>query len=238
MAALVSSLLAFALSCAVAGAAALVPVPSLKPSLPVAGLEPNRGQAEAEILFLSRGIPSLAVTAQSVLYSPLGVRLSLLASNPNPAVRFADPLPGLVNSFTGADAQKWVTGIPRYATAHLAEVYPGIDGQYAIGADGQSTLKLLFRPGIDPKPVAFEIAQALSIVRNSDGSVLARLGISRYDPTLIYVAPLAFQETASGRVSRSVRFEVQSTTRFGFLVEGRDIQPRITTETSCDTKTL
>jgi len=222
MAALVSSLLAFALSCAVAGAAALVPVPSLKPYLPVAGLEPNRGQAEAEILFLSRGIPSLAVTAQSVLYSPLGVRLSLLASNPNPAVRFADPLPGLVNSFTGADAQKWVTGIPRYATAHLAEVYPGIDGQYAIGADGQSTLKLLFRPGIDPKPVAFEIAQALSIVRNSDGSVLARLGISRYDPTLIYVAPLAFQETASGRVSRSVRFEVQSTTRFGFLVEGRD----------------
>ena len=74
MPALRMSLLALTLSCAVAGAAAL---------------EPNRGQAKAEILFLSRGLPSLAVTAQSVWYSPLAIRMSFVASHPNPAVGFS-----------------------------------------------------------------------------------------------------------------------------------------------------
>ena len=96
------TLLAFALSCSIASAAALVTIPTLQPSLPVGGLEPNQGQAKAGILFLSPGKTSLAVTAQSVLYSPLSATLNLVASNPNPAVSFSDPLPGLVNSYTGA----------------------------------------------------------------------------------------------------------------------------------------
>ena len=217
-----SSLLVFTLSCSVAHAAALVPVPDLKTTLPAAGLELNRGQAKAEILFLSRGGTSLAVTAGSILYSPLGVRLSFLMSNSDPAVSFLDPLPGVANSFTGADTRKWVTGIPRYATAHLAEIYPGTDGEYVVDSGGQLTLRLLFRPGIDPKPVVFEIAKATSIEQNADGSIFARLGTSKLDPRLGFVAPIAFQETASGRVSRTVRFEVQSATRFGLLVAGRD----------------
>jgi hypothetical protein len=44
----------------------------------------NQGQAKAGILFLCTGATSsLAVTAESVLYSPLGVALNLVASNPN-----------------------------------------------------------------------------------------------------------------------------------------------------------
>lgn len=70
-----STLLAFVIPCATANGAALVPVPTLQPNLPVAGLEHNRGQAKAGILFLSPGNGSIAVTAQSVLYSPLGVNL-------------------------------------------------------------------------------------------------------------------------------------------------------------------
>ena len=218
-----SRFLGFILSCAVAGAAALVPVPGPKGPFPLMGLEPNRGQAKPEILFLARGYSSLAVTGQSVLYSPLGVRLSLAAGNPNPAVRFSDPLPGAVNSFTGAETRKWVTGIPRYAAAHLAEVYPGVDVQYVMAADGQLALKLLFRSGVDPKAVVFEVPKAVATARSSDGSLYVRLGPNvRFDPALVYPPPVAFQEAASGRVSRNVTFEVRSTTRFGFQVEERD----------------
>ena len=219
---LLSRLLAFAVSCAVADAAALVPVPGLKLSLPLAGLEPNGGQAKAEILFHSRGGSSLAVTAQSVLYSPLGVRLSFLASNPNPAVRFSDTLPGVVNSFTGADAQKWLTGISRYSTARLADVYPGIDAQYVMGRDGQLTLRLLSRAGVDLKTVVFEIPKAVAMGLNPDGSLGVRVGPSKEDPRLVYTPPVAFQEAASGRVSRSVGYAVQSATRFGLEIEALD----------------
>jgi hypothetical protein len=93
----------------------------------------NQGQAKAGILFLSPGI-SMAVTAHSVLYSRSGATLSLVASNLNPTVSFSDPLPGLVNSYTGADPQEWIARIPRYGTANLATVYPGINAQYTIGA--------------------------------------------------------------------------------------------------------
>jgi hypothetical protein len=138
------------LSCAVASAAALVPVPS-PGNLPAVGyLEPNGGQAKPEILFLRRGTSSLAVTAQSVLYSPLGVRLNLVASNSNPTVRFTDPLPGVVNVFTGPDPRKWVTGITRYTKANLTGVYPGVDVQYEADTDGQVTIRLLLAAGTDP----------------------------------------------------------------------------------------
>jgi uncharacterized protein (TIGR03437 family) len=208
----------------VASAAALVPIAGPKlSSLSVAGLEANRGQGRPEILFLSRGLnSSVAVTAQSILLSLHGARLDLLASNPNPTVRFTDPLPGVVNSFTGADARKWVTGIPRFATAQLSGVYPGIDVQYTMAADGQLTLALLCSPGTDPKLAVFEIGKAVSITRGTLGELFVRLGPSKIDPVLYYATPLAFQETASGRAARNVSFEVQSATRFGFQVEGYD----------------
>jgi uncharacterized protein (TIGR03437 family) len=212
-------LLALALSCEVASAAAVVPIPTLQPSLPV-GLEPNRGQAKPGILFLSSGTTPIAVTAGSISYSPLGANLTLLASNPNPQVSFSNPQPGLVNSYTGADPQKWVTGIPRYAMATLLAVYPGIDAQYTIGADGALTLNLTFQPGVDPKVVTFQIPQAAALVQRSDGSLLVKFGPNPFYP-LYYPAPLAFQTARSGSVNRSVNFVLQST-GFGLVVPGLD----------------
>ena len=160
-----------------ARAAALVPVPAPpQPPAPVPGLEANRGQAKAGILFLiPESSGSIAVTAQSVLYSPVGVSLSLVASNPNPTVSPSDLLPG-VNYYTGADPHKWVSRIQRYGTADLAGVYPGINAEYTIGSDGTLTLNLLLSQGTDPKAVQFQIAPAALMMVNPDGSLTARLG--------------------------------------------------------------
>ena len=227
MRSLLSALPAFVLSCSIASAAALVPVPTFQPTLPVPGLEQNRGQATAGILFLCPCSPSTAVTAQSVLYSPMGIALSLVASNPNPTVSFTDPLPGLANSCTGTAPQGWITGIPRYGTAKLAAVYPGIDAQYTVGANGVLTLNLLLAAGVAPQTVAFQIAQATSMAVNSDGSLLVTYGPPSYLPeipsaALTFAAPLAVQ-TSTGQASRGVSFVVQSATRFGLAVQGLDI---------------
>jgi hypothetical protein len=214
--------LAWMLSCAVASAAALVPVPS-PGNLPAVGyLEPNGGQAKPEILFLRRGTSSLAVTAQSVLYSPLGVRLNLVASNSNPTVRFTDPLPGVVNVFTGPDPQKWVTGITRYTRANLTGVYPGIEVQYEADTDGQVTVRLLLAAGTDPAIVRFEMPQAVNATTGVGGSLALRLGPSRTDPQLFYPVPVAFQEGTSGRIDRTVNWTVQSPTRYGLDAQAID----------------
>jgi hypothetical protein len=223
-----------ALSCVVANAAALVPVPTPpQPSQPVVGLEPDRGQAKAGILFQSRGdgnTGSIAVTAQAILYSPLGATLGLVASNPNPAVSFSNPLPGLVNSYTSADSHKWITGIPLYSTANLAGIYPGTDARYTISADGILTLALLLAAGIDPKPVQFQIPEAASITISADGSppalngsLVALIGsTATMAPRLVYLLPMAFQPGGSGQVTRTASFVVLSPTTFGVAVQGVD----------------
>ena len=213
----------FLLSCGVASAAALVPISEPMVDRQVAALEPNRGQAAPEILFLHRGDPNLAVTTRSMLFSPLGVRQNFVASNPDPAVRFVDPLPGVVNYYAGGDPSKWVTGIPRFAGAYLTEIYPGIDARYTVEADGELKLKLLVRPGADPRLVVFEIPESTQISQSPDREQLTvRFGFSVLDPVLRYGRPQAFQQAANGRVDRSAVYEVESDTRFGFRVEGYD----------------
>jgi len=213
-----SRVITFALCCSLASAAALVPVPGFQGSLPVSGLEQNKGQGKPGILFFVRGLSSMAVTAQAVQYSPLGAELAFVAGNTNPVVRFSDPQPGLVNSATGADPQKWVTGISRFARAQLTGVYPGVDAEYAMAADGQLTLNLLCSPGTDTRLLAFEVAKAVGIQHGSDGSLRIQLGSSRFDPALGLPAPIARQ----GNTTVPVSYVVQTGTRFTFQLGAYD----------------
>jgi uncharacterized protein (TIGR03437 family) len=185
-------------------------------------LEANKGQASSGILFLSPGSDSsIAVSAQSVFYSPLGATLTLVASNPNPMLSFSDTLPGLVNSYTGADPAKWVTGIPRYATASLAAIYPGIDAQYTVDAGGVLILHLILAPGANLNVVRFSIPQAVSISTSPNGSLTAKFGTSNPAPTLS-LAAAATQAGPSGQRSLTASFTAQSGTSFGLSVQGVD----------------
>jgi uncharacterized protein (TIGR03437 family) len=223
MSRIVAVLPVVALSCIAARAAALVPVPTVsQPSLPGAGFEANRGQANAGILFLSPASgSSIAVTAQSVFYSPLGATLTLVASNPNPMLSFSDTLPGLVNSYTGSDPAKWVTGIPRYATASLAAIYPGIDAQYTVDSGAIVTLHLIVAPGANLNVARFSIPQAVSIYTSPNGSVTAKFGAGNLAP-LLSLAAAASQTGPAGKISPRASFTVQSATSFALSMQGMD----------------
>ncbi|MEO8025272.1 MAG: hypothetical protein ABI823_02305 [Bryobacteraceae bacterium] len=203
--------------------AALVPLPSPNVGLPLAGIEANQGQVRAEVLFLTRGAFQAAVSAQSISFAPVGVTQVFVAGNPNPSVRYSDPLPGVANSFTGSDAGKWVRGVRRYATARLVDVYPGIDVEYHLGTGGQLTMRLFLRAGADLSKFVFDVPEALS-PSISDGSLRFRIGPTKFDPTFGYAAPVAFFDSGSGA---DVRFEIQSPTRFGLRAEGSTLPARI-----------
>ncbi len=223
MARIVSVLPILALCCAAARAAALVPVPSSpQPLLPAPGLEANQGQAGAGILFLSRTTTSsIAVTAQSVSYSPMGATLALVSSNPNPTVSYSDPLPGFVNAYAGADPAKWATGIPRYSKATLAAIYPGIDAQYTVDPSGILTLNLTLAPGANLNAVQFSTPQAESVSAFPNGSLFANFypggGVR-----LLILNVAASQTGPSGQTSPSANFTVLQGTNFGLSVQGID----------------
>jgi uncharacterized protein (TIGR03437 family) len=100
----------------------------------------------------------------------------------------------------------------------LSEIYPGIDATYRSDPNGPLTLNLTVRPGADLSAVVFEIAKAVSIQMTADGLLQARLGSSRLDPSMLYVAPTAFQEGRARRAS----YVVLSTKRFGLQIDDRD----------------
>jgi uncharacterized protein (TIGR03437 family) len=211
-------MLAWAAAMPLSGAA-LVPVPAPKFSLQAGGLEVNRGQAKPEVLFVARGSSPAAVLAQSVVFSPSGVAQNLVASNPNPRVSFSDPLPGTVNSFTGADRGKWLSQIPRYATARLAGVYPGIDAEYSSRSDGHLILRFLLQAGVDPAIIGLDVPMSFGLTTGADGSLRIALGQAKFGLALFYNAPVAFQDTSTGRVSRKATFATRSSTLFGFQVD-------------------
>ncbi|MEO5585802.1 MAG: gliding motility-associated C-terminal domain-containing protein [Flavobacteriales bacterium] len=96
------------------------------------------------------------------------------------------------NYFLGNDPEGWGTGCAVYGEVLLQQLYPGID----LRMDGRSGLKYDFivAPGSDPSLVRlhFEGQDGLSL---KDG----RLFVKTSAGTVIEEAPVAYQETPSGR---------------------------------------
>jgi hypothetical protein len=92
--------------------------------------EPNRGQANGDARFLSRGAaytvllgsaktvlvlsPKTDVSDRAEQPQPSIVTLELLHSNKTAVVEGMDPLAGKSNYFIGKNSANWITGIPQY----------------------------------------------------------------------------------------------------------------------------
>lgn len=193
-------------------AADLIPFASLPSAALLSGLEPNRGQANADVLFLARHPHSFAFTANSIVYSAVSgdpLRLSLHLSNPAPTLRLTDPLPGRIHTFTGVAA---VTNISRYAAAELLDVYPGIHLRYVVAPAGEIRTEFTMAPGVSPSSIVFWVS-AIDISAVAGNRLVIRTTTTR-GPTVDLVGLTASSGTA---VFRRVSFN-----QFGFTVTGAD----------------
>src|SRR5580698_5349474 len=85
--------------------------------------EPNRGQADPRVQFVSRGPGyTLYLTAAEAILSlqRQSVAMQLLGANPASTARGLEPQPGIVNYLAGRDPSKWHSGIPTYAKVNFA----------------------------------------------------------------------------------------------------------------------
>ena len=107
--------------------------------------EPNQGQTDRRVRFLSRGpgydlfltsgeavlslrektISSTQVTTAG-LRSGSVLRIKLDGANRSPTLAGFDPLPGKANYFIGKDPRKWRTNVPTYARVKYHNVCPGL----------------------------------------------------------------------------------------------------------------
>ena len=157
--------------------------------------EPNQGQADGQVQFLSRGsgytLFLTSTEAVLALFRPEArdttVRMTLAGSNPKPQMAGLEALPGKVNYFLGKDPTKWRTNIPTYAKVKYAAVYPGIDLIY-YGNQRQLEYDFVVAPGADPNAIRLAFAGADKLDMDAQGDLLVHTssGDVRLHKLLVY----------------------------------------------------
>ncbi|MBS1850714.1 MAG: choice-of-anchor D domain-containing protein [Acidobacteria bacterium] len=198
--------------------------------------EPNHGQSDARVQFLTRGTGySAFLTAGSMVLSlrpsetgspsPQSkpakgdgtFSLHLVGAASNPRAVGEDPLPGKVNYFVGKDPSQWRTGIPTFAKVRYKDVYPGIDLVY-YGNQGRVEYDFVVAAGADPNRIQFAIQGADELKLEDSGD----LAIRKAGSVLRFQSPLIYQEKNGRRIPVSGGYVVQGNESVAFHVSAHD----------------
>ena len=162
--------------------------------------EANRGQADRNVKFLSRGhggtwflTPTEVVLsfrdaaaergarkpeqAPAVQAGRSGgrqiatvVRMRLMGANPAAEVSGVDRLPGDANYLIGSEPQRWHTRVPTFAKVQYKNVYPGINLVY-YGNQQQLEYDFVVAPGADPTAIRLGIETGNSKLENRNSKL-------------------------------------------------------------------
>ena len=172
---------------------------STSPHLPLS-FEPNEGQADSEVKFLSHLYGSVVfLTSKGVVFVPkTSLRAETqqgtgLAQHSSLRMIFIKPraakveitgeksLPGKSNYFIGADPARWQTNVQHFANVRYHSIYPGVDVVY-YGHGQALEFDFVVSPGGDPSRIQFglegvgclEIDKQGNLVIHTQGSKVKR----------------------------------------------------------------
>ncbi|HEU4328110.1 MAG TPA: clostripain-related cysteine peptidase [Roseiflexaceae bacterium] len=200
--------------------AAGLPVAEQLARLPLAFEHTAQGAGSAQFqaralggtLFFAPGEVSLARPGSATL------QVRFLGADPAAAIEPSDPLPGRVSRFIGNDPALWQTDLPTSAALVYRQLYPGIDLRYD-GASQRLKGTYLVAPWADHSAIRWRYDGAQKPQIGPDGDLLITLNPSKAggtQQTLTERAPVAWQDTASGRVPVSVDYKQTDDGSFGF----------------------
>jgi len=192
--------------------------------LPLA-FEPNQGQADAQVKYLSRGPGYLLLLTRDEAVLALGgakgkrdvVRLKLADSNRNAATAGQMPLEGKTNYFLGNDPSKWRRNVPNFRQVRYQAVYPGIDLLY-YGKQNSLEHDFIVAPNADPSRIAFEVKGAKKLRVDAKGNLI----LSTAHGQVQLDKPFIFQTDATGKKVEIAGGFALKGSRVGFHVGAYD----------------
>lgn len=189
--------------------------------LPLA-FEPNVGQTDPRVRFLSRGAESILFLAGTEAVLSLRraegasvLRLRLDGGLPGTAEAL-EPLPGVSHYYLGQDPARWRTGVPQYGRVKLSEVSPGID-QVWYGRDRHLEFDFVVAPGADPGAIALSLQGADRLELAPSGDLLLHVD----GGVLTFRRPFSYQEVDGERREVASRYRLEGG-RVGFELGGWD----------------
>jgi len=203
--------------------------------------EPNVGQADARVKFISRGrgyglflSPTEAVfalakpaggaedagsktRARGAAGEPAVLRMRLAGADANARAEAQGALPGRVNYFIGRDRSKWRADVPTYGSVLFRGVYPGVD---LIYYGNQRELEYDFRlaPGADPSQIELSFEGAEAVSTDEGGNLVLRLK----DGEVKQHRPVIYQELDGARREVAGRYVLKGRRAVGFRVGDYD----------------
>ena len=184
------------------------------------GFQPNRGQVDPRVQFLSRGLgydlfltrgrALLALQVSSLRPHAVGLGMRLLGTSGTGQPIGEKRLPGLVNYFRGNDPRQWRAHIETFAEVHYPRPYPGVDLVY-YGNQGTLEYDFVVSPGADPSVIRLAFEGATPRIE-TNGDLILRIGhqVLRFRKPVVYQPSAAGKDPVNGRfivaANREVRF--------------------------------
>src|SRR5580700_4974043 len=170
--------------------------------------EPNQGQADREVKFLAgtQG-GTLFLTEREAVLASRGaepVRMRLAHAGKPKAIRGLEPTGGISNYFIGNDPAKWRTNIPNYKRVEYKSVHAGVDLVY-YGNPQRLEYDFVVAPGADAAAIQVEYEGVESLRVDDAGDLVLKTATGE----LRQKRPVAYQETASGRVEVKVGYRLK-----------------------------
>src|SRR4051794_18825299 len=175
--------------------------------------EPNRGQSDPRVdflshgrgysLFLAGGDATLVLGREGHHGKATALRMALAGASPAAVARGAGRLPGTVNYLRGHHPSARQTGIPTYRGVSYRGVYPGVDLRY-YGSQRKLEYDFSLAPRADPSRIALDFSGARAVDLAPNGDLLLHLP----GGTLRERAPVAFQQIGGQRRAVEARYAV------------------------------
>jgi hypothetical protein len=175
--------------------------------------EPNHGQSQPGVEFLSRGNGVSSNLAPSMAEFPIGnstVRMELIGAAPGKGEGL-DRLPGLSSYFSGKEASQWRTRIPQFGRVRYRNVYPGIDLIY-YGNHGKLEYDFVIAPGAKPSDIHVTY-RGLDRLRIDRGGTLV---LKTASGEIRQLKPVVYQEANGKRTQIAASYRLDRHNQVGF----------------------
>jgi hypothetical protein len=174
---------------------------------------PDQASQPRDFLARSNG-PGVRVSAHGATFGAL--RMQFAGADLAAHGSGIGPLSATSNYLIGSDPGKWRTNVPNFSQLRFEGVYPGVDLLYK--SEG-SRLEYDFAvaPHADPAAIRIVFPRA-AVALDEHGDLLVKSG----KQSLRFRAPVAYQESATGRIDVPVAFTIFRRHRIGFRLAHYD----------------
>jgi hypothetical protein len=205
--------------------------------------EPNRGQTDGAVKFLSRGDgyttylePTVATLA---LHKSEGVavrngrhagevaaskretlRMTLVNADAGASMSGERALPGYVTYMHGADPRNWKVALPTYAATRVTNVYPGISLVY-YGTQRELEYDFVVSPNADPGKIRLAIDGAHAVLESS-GELRLRTTGATLGTDVLFRKPVVYQRIDGRQQAIESSFKIAASGEVGFRLGAYD----------------